>query len=162
MHPSGPFFQLIPVGYDKALEKYPELDEEQDIDYIESSASASMHVSSDAYFDNLTILTQFERLFKLLESKECYNNHKIEIIVDNKKGVSTRCPVDQIQWVDDKGVTQSLSCYFQHSADRGKSKGLFQIAVEFNCSASPKAKLSELRQLFAHHPAFRNITPSSL
>ncbi|CAF1323963.1 unnamed protein product [Rotaria sordida] len=90
MHPSGPFFQLIPVGYDKALEKYPELDEEQDIDYIESSASASMHVSSDAYFDNLTILTQFERLFKLLESKECYNNHKIEIIVDNVRNHSAR------------------------------------------------------------------------
>ncbi|CAF1349103.1 unnamed protein product [Rotaria sordida] len=60
MHSSGLFFQLIPVEYDKALEKYPELDEEQDIDYIERSASASMHVSSDAYFDNLTILTQFE------------------------------------------------------------------------------------------------------
>jgi hypothetical protein len=70
MHKSGPFFQLTPAKYEKALQKYPELCGEQDIDYIEHSASASTHVSSDAYFDNLTILTQFERLFKLLEFKE--------------------------------------------------------------------------------------------
>ena len=60
MHQSAPFFQLSPAEYDKALEKYPELDEEQDIDYIERSASASMHVGSDAYFDNSMILIQFE------------------------------------------------------------------------------------------------------
>ncbi|CAF4710397.1 unnamed protein product, partial [Rotaria sp. Silwood2] len=118
MHQSGPFFQLNSAEYDKALEKYPELDEEQDIDYLEHSASASMHVNSDAYFDNSVILTQFERLFKLLEFKECFKNHQIEIIVDNArihsarayylsdfgKGISTRCPVDQIEWVDDKVV----------------------------------------------------------
>ncbi|CAF4994978.1 unnamed protein product [Rotaria sp. Silwood1] len=148
-----------------------ELDEEQHIDYIERSASASMHVGFDAYFDNATILTQFERLFKLLEFKECFNNHKIEIIVDNArthsarnynlsdfgKGISTRCPVDRLQWVDDKGATQSLSCYFQQGSNRGKSKGLFEIAVELNYNPSPKLKLSELRQLLAHHPAFQNI-----
>ncbi|CAF4700336.1 unnamed protein product, partial [Didymodactylos carnosus] len=78
MHPSGPFFQLSPTEYDKALEKYPELDEEQDVDYIERSASASVHLSSDAYFDNSTILAQFERLLKLLQFKECFNNHSIE------------------------------------------------------------------------------------
>ncbi|CAF3906123.1 unnamed protein product, partial [Didymodactylos carnosus] len=107
------------------------LEEEQDIDYIERSASASMHVGFDAYFDNSTILTRFERLFKLLEFKEVFNNHKIEIIVDNArthsarayslsdfgKGVSTRCPVDQLQWIDDKGATQSLSCYFQQGSN---------------------------------------------
>ncbi|CAF1307493.1 unnamed protein product, partial [Didymodactylos carnosus] len=172
MHPSGPFFQLSSTEYDKALEKYPELDEEQDVDYIERSASASVHLSSDAYFDNSTILAQFERLLKLLQFKECFNNHSIEIVVDNArthsaraynllefgKGVSTRCPVDQLQWVDDKGITQSLPCYFQRGPNRGKSKGLLQIAIELNCNPSLKAKLSELRQLLAHHPAFRNIS----
>jgi hypothetical protein len=171
MHNSGPFFQLSPAEYEKALQKYPELGEEQDIDYRERSATASIHVSSDAYFDNSTILTQFERLFKLLQFKKCFSNHKIEVIVDNArthsarayslldfgKGISTRCPVDQLQWVDDKGVTQSLSCYFQRGPNRGKSKGLFQIAVELNCNPSRKAKLSELRQLLAHHPAFQNV-----
>ena len=136
MHQSRPFFQLSPAEYDKALEKYPELDEEQDIDYIERSAGASLHVGSDAYFDNSTTLIQFQRFFKLLQLKECFKNHKIEIIVDNArthsaraynvfdfgKGISTRCPVDQLQWMDDKGVMQSLSCYFQYGSNRGKSK----------------------------------------
>ncbi|CAM4804120.1 unnamed protein product [Rotaria magnacalcarata] len=86
------------------------LGEEQDINYIERSASASMNVDSDAYFDNSTILTQFERFFKLLQFKKCFSNHQIEIIVDNArthsaraynlsdfgKGISTRCPVDQL------------------------------------------------------------------
>ena len=171
MHPSGPFFQLSRTEYDKALKKYPELEGAQDIDYIERSASASIQVSSDAYFDNSTILKQFERLFQLLKFKECFHYHKIEIVVDNArthsaraynlsdfgKGISTRCPVDQLRWIDDKGVIQSLSCYFQRGPNRGKSKGLFQIAVELNCNPSPKAKLNELHQLLAHHPAFQNV-----
>ncbi|CAF4927624.1 unnamed protein product [Rotaria socialis] len=162
----------IPSEYEKALEKYPDLDEEQDIDYRERSASASMNVGSDSYFDNSTILSQFERLFKLLYFKKCFNNHKIEIIVDNArthsaraytlfdfgKGISTRCPVDQLEWVGDKGTTQSLSCYFQKGHNRGKSKGLYQIAVELKCNPSPKAQLSQLHQLLAHHPAFQNIS----
>ncbi|CAF5000107.1 unnamed protein product, partial [Rotaria socialis] len=61
MHPSGPFFQLSEAEYEKALEKYPDLDEEENINYIERSASASANVSSDVYFDNSTILAQFER-----------------------------------------------------------------------------------------------------
>ena len=171
MHQSGPFFRLRPAEYDKALEKYPELDEEQDVDYIERSASVSMNVGSDAYFDNSTILIQFERFFKLLQFKECFKNHKIQIIVDNAlthsaraynvfdfgKGISTRCPVDQLQWMDDKGVMQSLSCYFQYGSNRGKSKGFYEIAVELNCNPSPKATLSDLRQLLAQHPAFQNV-----
>ena len=85
MHQLSPFFQLSPVEYDKALEKYPESGNEQDIDYIERSAGTSIHVSSDTYFDNSVILTQFKRLFKRLEFKKCFNNHKIEIIVDNAR-----------------------------------------------------------------------------
>ncbi|CAF1537351.1 unnamed protein product [Adineta ricciae] len=155
----------------KEQKQYPELDEEQDIDYIERSTSASIHVTSDAYFDNSTTLTQSERLFQLLEFKECFKNHEIEIIVDNAtthsarpyhlldfgKGVSTRCPVDELQWIDSKGVIKSLPCYIQQGSDRGKSKGLFKIAVELNCNPSPKATLSELHQLLANHPAFQNV-----
>ena len=130
-----------------------------------------MHIAPDAYFDNSTILIHFEQFFKLLQFKECFKIHKIEIIVDNArtysaraynvfdfgKGISTRCPVDQLQWMDYKGVIQSLSCYFQYGSNRGKSKDLYEIAVELNCNPSPKANLSDLRQLLAHHPAFQNV-----
>ncbi|CAF1525964.1 unnamed protein product [Adineta steineri] len=171
MHPCGPFFQISPAEYDKALEKYPELDDEQDVDYIERSASASILVGYDAYFDNATILTQFERFFKLLKFKTCFKSHDIEIIVDNArthsaraynlldfgKGISTSCPVDQLKWVDVNGVIQSLSCYFPQGPNRGRSKGLYVIAVELKCNPSPKAKLNDLRQLLARHPAFQNV-----
>ena len=111
MHESGSFFQLNPAEYEKALQKYSELNNKQDIDYIERSASASIHVSRDAYFDNSKILAQFERLFKLLEFKEYFKNIKIETIVDNARthsarayslldfgnNVSTRCPVNYLE-----------------------------------------------------------------
>ena len=171
MHPSGPFFQLSETEYEKVLEKYPELDEEENINYIERSASASAHVSSDVYFDNSTVLAQFERLFKLIEFKECFKNHRIEIVIDNArthsarpyslldfgKGISTRCPVGHIERLDDNGVTQLLPCYFQQGHNRGKSKGLYQMAVELQCNSSPAAKLSELRQLLANHPGFQKV-----
>ncbi|CAF1485272.1 unnamed protein product, partial [Rotaria sordida] len=158
MHESGLFFQLNPAEYDKALKKYPELNNAQDIDYIERSASASIDVGSDAYFDNSTILAQFERLFKLLEFKECFKNNNIEILVDNArthsarayslldfgKGISTRCPVNYLEWIDDTGATQSLSCYFQHDSNKGKSKGLFEIAIELKYYPPPGIKLNEL------------------
>ena len=79
-------------------------DEEQDIDYIQRPARASI-------LDNSTALIQSERLLKLLQFKGYFKNHKIEIIVDSvsahsaraynvfgfEKGISTRCPVDQLQ-----------------------------------------------------------------
>ena len=155
----------------KHLEKSPELNNEQYTDYIELSASASIHFSSDVYFHNSSILTQFERLFKLLEFKECVKNNKIEIIVGNarkhsaracslldfSKSISTRCPANHLEWIDDTGVTQALSHYFQHGSNKAKSKGLFEITTKLKCHPSPGVELNELRQLLSHHPAFQNV-----
>lgn len=52
MHPSGPFFTLTDSEYAKALEVYPELDADCNILYEKNSASASMNVGGDNYFDN--------------------------------------------------------------------------------------------------------------
>jgi hypothetical protein len=54
-------------------------------------------------------------------------------------------------------MIQSLPCYFQNGPDKGKSKGLFQIAVELECRPPAGIKLNELRQLLSHHPAFKNV-----
>lgn len=171
MHQSGPFFQLSAAEYQNALLKYPELDEEDDIDYVKWSATGSICVGGDVYFDNASILTQFERLFKLLEFKQCFRNHRIEIIVDNArthsarsyslsdfgKSIGTRCPVDNLEWIDNDGEKQSLSCYFQKGPDRGKSKGLLQIAQELDLNHSPRIKLNELHCLLSRHPAFQHV-----
>ena len=82
------------------------------------------------------------------------NSDRAYNLLDFGKEVSTHYLADQSQWVDDKGTTQSLSCYFQDGSNRGKSEDLLQITVELNCNPLPKAKLNELRQLLAHHPTF--------
>lgn len=101
--------------------------EDTEIIYVDRSATASINVGSDSYFDNLTILEQFERIFQLLEFKEVYKNHSIEIVVDNarthtakshtvydfSKGIGTKCPVDKIDYTDSKGKAKVLHCKFQ-------------------------------------------------
>jgi len=101
--------------------------EDTEITYVDRSATASINVGTDSYFDNLTILEQFERIFQLLEFKEVYKNHSIEIVVDNarthtakshtvydfSKGIGTKCPVDKIDYTDSKGKAKVLHCKFQ-------------------------------------------------
>ena len=84
MHSSGPFFTLNDEEYKEALKLYPELADDVDsVSYVEKTATGSIDVNYDSYFDNSTILTQFERFFKLLQMKSEFKNHNIEIIVDN-------------------------------------------------------------------------------
>ncbi|CAF1473826.1 unnamed protein product [Didymodactylos carnosus] len=87
------------------------------VDYVERSATASINVGQGAYFDNSTILEQFERLFMLIEFKEACRNHTIEIVVDNArthtakaysvmnfaKGIGTRVSVGQLEYIDANG-----------------------------------------------------------
>ena len=82
-HSSSPFFQLNKQEWMKAIQKYPELLKDNGIRYGKYSATVFAHLSVDSYFDNSVILFQFERLFKLLEFKEEYRNHTIDILVDN-------------------------------------------------------------------------------
>jgi hypothetical protein len=56
-----------------------------DIDYVLRTATASIHVGRDAYSDNQTILEQFERRFQLLEFKDEFEGHTVEIVVDNAR-----------------------------------------------------------------------------
>ena len=48
-----------------AINKYAELSDDAAVDYEQYSATALIHISVDGYFDNQTILKQFECLFKL-------------------------------------------------------------------------------------------------
>ena len=105
------------------------------------SAKAGINVGEQAYFDNDTILCQFERLFQLLQFKEEYQGRDIEVVVDNArthsareysindfgKGVGTKCPVDAIEFVDHQGQLVSVSCYFENGEHKGKSKGLLHL-----------------------------------
>jgi hypothetical protein len=64
----------------------------------------------------------------MLEFKQDYKNNQIEIAVDNArthtsklyslqefgKNIGTRCPVKQIEYVDENGGVKVIDCYFKH------------------------------------------------
>ena len=82
-HPSNPFFALNEKGYEKAIQRYPQVQAASDIDYYDRSATASIQVGQGSYFDNETMLQQFEELFQLIQFKQDFKDHEIEIVVDN-------------------------------------------------------------------------------
>jgi hypothetical protein len=171
MHPSGPFFALDNREYNRALQTFPELANDDDVNYIERSATGFIDVGYDLYFDNFTILAQFERLFKLIQFKEAFKNHKIEIIVDNAKthtakayslldfgkSIGTRCPIDKIEYCDQKGVKCVVDCFFKTGPHKGLSKGLIEISKDLNVKLPPSIKLKQLRDILSHHPAFKIV-----
>jgi len=173
MHSSVDIFKLDDIEWKEAVENNPELlIEDSFLNYYQNSANAFIEPKKDNYFDNKTILRQFERLFKLLKYKKAFKDHEIEIIVDNARTHSAKiydinkfhkrqtssCEYDLIEWIDDNGVNQSIKCRDEND----KYKGLVQILKELNIIHSIKEfetkSLAELRSLLSSHPAFNENT----
>jgi hypothetical protein len=167
MHPSGPFFVLSDDEYAAALKTYPNLDEDRTIQFEKNSASGSVTVGGDCYFNNETVISQFERLFKLLPFKQAYANHSFVCLVDNatthtkaeftlndfgmKPG--TRCPIDRIDYIDEINAIRSISC----RTDDGTSKGLLAIAKELNITVPHGCSLNDLKTRLSSHRAFKTV-----
>ena len=172
MHPSGPFFWLTDKEYAQALKKYPELNNDSDVSYEENSASASINVGGEIYFNNQNIPNQFERLFQLLTFKEEFEYHHFVSLVDNARTHTTsefnvndfgmkpgtRCSVDKIEFTDEQNIRQTIHCY----NDEGTSKGLLALAHELNVPVPRKYNLQELKLLLAEHRAFKNVSHFSV
>jgi hypothetical protein len=171
-HPSGPFFHLTENEWKQAVVKYKSLNVNSDVNYLDRTATASINIGTDAYFDNDTILGQFERLFQMLEFKQEYKDNQIEIIVDNArthttksyslqdfgKTIGTRCPVEQIEYVDENNKKKVIDCYFKEGEYKGKSKGLVQLCKDLGVQLPAKIKLDEIIKKLSTHPAFQNVS----
>ncbi|CAF4180647.1 unnamed protein product [Rotaria sp. Silwood2] len=171
-HPSGLFFQLPENECKQAVMKYKSLNVNSDVNYLDRTATASINIGTDAYFDNDTILGQFERLFQMLEFKQEYKDNQIEIIADNArthttksyslqdfgKTIGTRCPVEQIEYVDENNRKKVIDCYFKEGEYKGKSKGLVQLCKDLDAQLPAKIKLDEIIKILSTHPAFQNVT----
>ncbi|CAF1040827.1 unnamed protein product [Didymodactylos carnosus] len=134
MQASGPFFRLSDIEFQEAVKKYPSLQQDTEVNYVKNTATGSINVGEDNYFDNIMILRQFERMFQLLEFKTEYKNHRLEILVDNArtrrvkdysindfgKGSGTRCPVQMIEYTDQNNVKQTLNCFFTSDPMKGQ------------------------------------------
>ena len=178
-HPSGPFFSLDDEEWASAIKKYPSLQEEIECNYEPQSCTGSMVPGQDGYFDNASILAQFERLFQMLEFKREFNypvKHKIEIVVDNarthtKLDVNINdfrlkpggfCPNEYLEWIDENNNKQVISLYFKDGPNKGLSKDLKQISIELGMKEISHLKLPELKKELAKHPAFFGTTKLEL
>ncbi|CAF4499333.1 unnamed protein product [Rotaria socialis] len=85
MHNSGSFFSLNDKEFKRASNKYPDLNNDSNIIYETQTASATMNIGGNNYFDNETILKQFERLFQLSYFKVAYKDHEFVCLVDNAR-----------------------------------------------------------------------------
>ena len=170
-HPSGEFFQLNENEWTNAVQTHPDLLNDNDLRYIKNSATVAAHLGVDPYFDNNIILLQFERLFKLLQFKEAYRNHILEVVVDNArthtmkefsindfgKGIDTRCPVSSVEFTDKFNNIQTFHFYFQSGPHKDKSKGLLAIAEELGYQVSKKTTLDQLKSILSTHSIFQNV-----
>ena len=89
-HLSEPFFELSEDEWKQAVAKYKTLTVDSDVDNLSGTATASTNIGTGARSDNDTILSQFERLFQMLELKHVYKGHQIEIIIDNARIHTTK------------------------------------------------------------------------
>ncbi|CAF4503702.1 unnamed protein product, partial [Didymodactylos carnosus] len=170
-HPSGPFFELSENEWKEATAKYITLSVDSDVTYIDRTATASINIGTDAYFDNDTVLGQFERLFQMLEFKQEYKHNQIEIVVDNVrthtaksyslqefgKNIGTSGPIEQIEYVEN-GVQKVIDCYFKGGENKGKSKGLVELCKVLGVQLPAKIKLDDIRDILPTHRAFQNAT----
>lgn len=88
VHPNSPFFSLTEDEWKLAVETYPSLLEYSGINYEPRTCTGSIIPGQNGYFDSETLLSQFERLFQMLEFKKKYNipiKHDIEVLVDNAR-----------------------------------------------------------------------------
>lgn len=95
------------------------------LNYVKRTATPSIHVGYDAYFDNEIILNQFERSFQMLKFKQYYEQYQIDSIVDNArthtakayslqdfgKSVGTRCTVGYLEFLDEDDNQQIIDCF---------------------------------------------------
>ncbi|CAF1567259.1 unnamed protein product [Didymodactylos carnosus] len=164
------FYELSENEWKQAVRKYQSLSFDGDVNYRDRTATASINIGTDAYFDNDTILGQFERLFQMREFKQEYKDNQVEIIVGNArthtaksyslqdfgKNVDTRCPVEQIEYVDENGVAKVVDCYFRGGENKDKSKGLVELCKDLGVQLPAKIKLDEIGEILSRHRAFRN------
>ena len=90
-HETFDTFSLSEFEWKEAVNKYPELEYEDEIlNFYPKSADSWIEPKKDNYFDSKVILRQFERLFKLLKFKKEFKGSEIEIIVDNARTHSAK------------------------------------------------------------------------
>ncbi|CAF1601998.1 unnamed protein product, partial [Didymodactylos carnosus] len=80
---------------------------------------------------------------------------KSHSVYDFNKKIGGKCPVEAIEYIDTDGKKKVLQCFFAKGVNKGKSKGLAEIAKELKVKVPDGVKLANLRSLLSGHPAFK-------
>ena len=64
-----------------------------------------------------------------------------------------QCPVNSLEWINDRGEEYQMNQFFTEGALSGTSKGLKNIVVELG-SQVDGMKLGEIKAFVKAHPAF--------
>ena len=140
------------------------------VNYSTGTCTGSIQPGQDNYFNSETVLSQFERLFKMLEFKVDFNHpvkHDIEIVVDNERthiahvvninefrlNPGGNCPVGTIQFTNNNGEHETINCF----DSKGISKGLKLMDAELGYQIPTKITLQEIKEILLQHPAFSPI-----
>ncbi|CAF1336046.1 unnamed protein product [Rotaria sordida] len=84
-HPSGLFFELSEDEWKQAVTKYKSLSEDSDVNYLSRTATASINIGTDAYFDNDTILSLWCNQKAFVRSRTDQSFEKmIKLIADSR------------------------------------------------------------------------------
>ncbi|CAF1460445.1 unnamed protein product [Didymodactylos carnosus] len=74
------------------------------------------------------------------------------------KNIGTRCPIKQIEYIDENGAIKVIDCYFQRRENKDRSKGLVELCKDLDIQLPDKAKLKEMHEILSTRRAFQNVT----
>ena len=120
-------FQLDQTEFNQAIKENKKLLEKSDINYLKNSTNAWVEPKKDHFFNNCSILEQFERLFIMLKYKKAFQNCEIEVLVDNARTHSTKiydanqfnkfpgtnCIYEKIEWTENGVINGKQSKNFK-------------------------------------------------
>ena len=174
VHSSGlfPLLTVTDTEYSKTIRKYSHLYVGFNVLYGKNSASTSMNVGGDNYFDNENVLKQFEYSFQLLLPRKEYENLNFACLVGNSKThiatkfnindfdtkLGTKCAIDKLEFIDENNVKKIIGC----SDNNDASKRLLALVNELNIFVPKKCSRQELRLLLTKRVAFKKVKTFAL
>ncbi len=66
--------------------------------------------------------------------------------------------MQSLEFLDDRGKSVNISCYFSSGENKGKSKGLLVLAKELKLPVQDSMRLGDLINVLATHRAFQNVS----
>ena len=78
-------------------------------------------------------------------------------LLDFGKSIDTRCPTDEIRYIDQHRIDQVIGCHFKTGSNKSLSKRLIERSRALNIELPLKLKLEKVRDILPNHSAFKIV-----